>query len=90
MPFGLKNAGATYQRCMLKYFGDLIRETVETYLDDIIVKSKKAYQLMADLKKTLRNSEKTASNSTLKSAFLGSLGVCCSGSSSLRTASKPT
>jgi hypothetical protein len=41
MPFGLKNAGAIYQRCMLKCFGDLIRETVEAYVDDIVVKSKK-------------------------------------------------
>jgi hypothetical protein len=41
MPFGLKNAGATYQRYMLQYFGDLIGETVEAYVDDIVVKSKK-------------------------------------------------
>jgi hypothetical protein len=40
MPFGLKNAGATYQRCMIKCFGELIRETVEAYVDDIVVKSK--------------------------------------------------
>jgi hypothetical protein len=40
MPFGLKNAGATYQRCMLTIFGDLIRQTVEAYIDDIVVKSK--------------------------------------------------
>jgi hypothetical protein len=40
MSFGLKNAGATYQRCMLTIFGDLIRRTVEAYIDDIVVKSK--------------------------------------------------
>jgi hypothetical protein len=36
---------------MLKCFGDLIRETVEAYVDDIVVKSKKADQLVVDLKK---------------------------------------
>ena len=40
MLFGLKNAGATYQRCMLKCFGDLIGRTVEAYMDDIVVKTK--------------------------------------------------
>ena len=40
IPFGLKNVGATYQRCMLKYFGDLIRQTIEAYVDDIVVKTK--------------------------------------------------
>ena len=40
MSFGLKNAGATYKRCMLKCFGDLIERTVEAYVDDIVVKSK--------------------------------------------------
>jgi hypothetical protein len=49
MPFGLKNAGATYQRCMLTIFGDLIRQTVEAYVDDIVVKSKQADHLVADL-----------------------------------------
>ena len=41
MPFGLKNIGATYQRYMLKCFGDLIGRTVEAYIDDIVVKSKR-------------------------------------------------
>jgi hypothetical protein len=41
-PFGLKNTRATFQRCMLKCFGDLIGEAIEAYVDDIIVKSKKA------------------------------------------------
>ena len=40
MSFGLKNAGAMYQRCMLKCFRDLIGQTVEAYVDDIMVKSK--------------------------------------------------
>ena len=38
--FGLKNTGATYQCCMLNYFGDLIRHIVKAYVDDIVVKSK--------------------------------------------------
>jgi hypothetical protein len=37
---------------MLKCFSDLIRETIEAYVDDIVVKSKKVDQLMADLEKT--------------------------------------
>nr|CAN76858.1 hypothetical protein VITISV_001664 [Vitis vinifera] len=40
MPFGLKNADATYQRLMTKIFKPLIGHTVEVYIDDIVVKSK--------------------------------------------------
>ena len=49
MSFGLKNAGSTYQRCMLKCFGDLIGRTVEAYVDDIVVKTKQADHLVPDL-----------------------------------------
>ena len=52
MPFGLKNTGATYQRCILKCFGDLIGQTIEAYVDDIVVKSKRADQVIADLEQT--------------------------------------
>ena len=52
MPFGLKNAGATYKHFMLKCFGDLLGQTVEAYMDDIVVKSKWADQLIADLEQT--------------------------------------
>ena len=52
MPFGLKNARATYQRCMLRCFEDLIGRTIEAYVDDIAVKSKRADHLVADLKQT--------------------------------------
>ena len=52
MPFGVKSAGATYQRCMLKCFGDLIGQTIEVYVDDIVVKTKQADHLIADLEQT--------------------------------------
>ncbi|XP_021854133.2 uncharacterized protein [Spinacia oleracea] len=39
MPFGLKNAGATYQRAATTILHDLIHNTVEVYVDDMIVKS---------------------------------------------------
>ena len=54
MPFDLKNAGATYQRCMLQVFGDLIGKTVEAYVDDIMVKSRKTSGLMVNLDETFR------------------------------------
>ena len=40
MPFGLKNAGATYQRAMQYIFADMLHEEMEDYVDDIIVKSR--------------------------------------------------
>ena len=42
MPFGLKNAGATYQRLMNRMFKDLIGKSMEVYVDDMLVKSKTA------------------------------------------------
>ena len=52
MSFDLKNARATYQHCMLKCFRDLIRRTVEAYVDNIMVKSKWANRLVANLEQT--------------------------------------
>ena len=49
MPFGLQNAGATYQRCMLHIFGEHIGSTVEAYVDDIVVKSRLRGDLIQDL-----------------------------------------
>ena len=40
MPFGLKNADATYQRLTTKIFRPLVGRTVEVYIDDIVVKRK--------------------------------------------------
>jgi hypothetical protein len=54
MPFGLRNAGATYQRCMNHVFGEHISRTVEAYVDDIVVKTKKASDLLSDLETTFK------------------------------------
>ncbi|RVW23216.1 Retrovirus-related Pol polyprotein from transposon 17.6 [Vitis vinifera] len=40
MPFGLKNAGATYQRAATTLFHDMMHRDVEVYVDDMIVKSR--------------------------------------------------
>ena len=39
MPFGLKNAGATYQRAVTALFHDMMHKEVEVYVDDMMVKS---------------------------------------------------
>ena len=54
MPFGLKNAGATYQRLMDHVFHDMIGRNVEVYVDDIVVKSDSGKQHIADLKEVFQ------------------------------------
>ena len=51
MSFGLKNAGATYQRAMVTLFHDMIHKEIEVYVDDIIAKSKKEDDHVAVLRK---------------------------------------
>ncbi|XP_051145218.1 uncharacterized protein LOC127261085 [Andrographis paniculata] len=51
MPFGLKNAGATYQRAMQKIFDDMLHKNVECYVDDLVVKSKRKEDHLQDLRK---------------------------------------
>ncbi|KAL0453712.1 UNVERIFIED_CONTAM: hypothetical protein Slati_1349300 [Sesamum latifolium] len=53
IPFGLKNAGATYQRLVDKIFRPQIGRNVQVYVDDILVKSKKAEKHVKDLEETL-------------------------------------
>ncbi|XP_028117463.1 uncharacterized protein K02A2.6-like [Camellia sinensis] len=61
MPFGLKNAGATYQRVMTAVFHDMLHYKVEVYMDDLVVKSTKANRHLYDLEKDFSVAANSAS-----------------------------
>ena len=50
MPFGLKNAGSTYQRMMTKMFKSQLGKNIEIYIDDMVVKSKMVSEYLGDLR----------------------------------------
>src|SRR4051812_31897878 len=52
MPFGLKNAGATYQRMMQACLRDQIGRNFQFYMDDIVIKTYSASTLLDDLCET--------------------------------------
>ena len=52
MPFGLKNAGATYQRLVNRMFSRPIGRNMEVYVDDMVVKSKEENTHLDDIKET--------------------------------------
>ena len=52
MPFGLKNAGATYQRLVNYMFSHQIGRNMEVYVDDMLVKSKEEANHLYSLKET--------------------------------------
>ncbi|KAK0579910.1 hypothetical protein LWI29_033406 [Acer saccharum] len=52
MPFGLKNAGATYQRLINKMFARQIGRNMEVYVDDMLTKSITADRHTDDLRET--------------------------------------
>jgi hypothetical protein len=52
MSFGLKNAGATYQRAIQMCFDDQLYRNVEAYVDDVVIKTRNSDDLIADLEET--------------------------------------
>jgi hypothetical protein len=55
MPFGLRNAGATFARLVYKVLGSQLGRNVEAYVDDNVVKSRKAFDHASDLQETFDN-----------------------------------
>uniref|UniRef100_A0A2N9HCS7 Uncharacterized protein n=1 Tax=Fagus sylvatica TaxID=28930 RepID=A0A2N9HCS7_FAGSY len=58
MPFGLKNAGATYQRAMVTLFHNMIHHEIEVYMDDMIAKSRTVQDHLTDLRKLFQRLKK--------------------------------
>jgi hypothetical protein len=55
MTFGLKNTGATYQKAIQKCLKSRTGRNIEAYVDDVVVKTTKEDQLIADLVETFTN-----------------------------------
>jgi hypothetical protein len=75
MPFGLKNAGATYQRMMQNCLGSQIGRNIQVYIDDVVITMRREESLINDLKETFNNLDryKLKLNST-KCSFGVSVG----------------
>ncbi|PKI61416.1 hypothetical protein CRG98_018190 [Punica granatum] len=58
MPFGLKNAGATYQRAMVTLFHDMMHKEIKVYVDDMIAKSKEGEDRLVNLKRLFERLKK--------------------------------
>nr|GEX91592.1 reverse transcriptase domain-containing protein [Tanacetum cinerariifolium] len=54
MPFGLKNARATYQRLVDKVFQKQIGRNLEVYVDDLIIKSSTEHEIIRDIEETFK------------------------------------
>ncbi|KAM6547440.1 hypothetical protein CsatB_019116 [Cannabis sativa] len=54
MPFGLCNAPATFQRCMMSIFSDMIENTMEVYMDDLTVFGKSFDACLLNLEAVLK------------------------------------
>jgi len=53
MPFGLRNAGATFQRCMDTAFSQQIGRNLQVYIDDLVAKTKEGFSHTDDLEEIL-------------------------------------
>jgi hypothetical protein len=64
MPFGLKNAGATYQRMMQNCLRSQIGCNIQVYIDDVVITTRKEESLISDLTETFDNLNRYKLNPT--------------------------
>ncbi|GJS38676.1 reverse transcriptase domain-containing protein [Tanacetum coccineum] len=58
MPFGLKNASATYKRLVDKAFDSQVGRNIEVYIDDLVIKSYTEAEMLRDIEETFRTLRK--------------------------------
>nr|GEY70909.1 reverse transcriptase domain-containing protein [Tanacetum cinerariifolium]GEZ12227.1 reverse transcriptase domain-containing protein [Tanacetum cinerariifolium] len=84
MPFGLKNAGATYQRLVDKAFDCQIGWNIEVYVNDLVVKSYTEAEMLRDIDETFRtlrkinmklNPKKSSNNEAEYKALIAGLRI---------------
>ncbi|GKC00054.1 reverse transcriptase domain-containing protein, partial [Tanacetum coccineum] len=73
MSFGLKNAGATYQRLVDKAFKKQVGQNLEVYVDDLVIKSHTEAKLLRDIEETFRTLRKINMKLNLKKCTFGAV-----------------
>ncbi|GKF00543.1 reverse transcriptase domain-containing protein [Tanacetum coccineum] len=81
MPFGLKNARATYQRLVDKVFSHQIGRNLKAYVDDMVIKSTSEEEMLRDIQETferfrsinMKLNPKKCSFNVKEGPFLGNL-----------------
>jgi hypothetical protein len=58
MSFGLKKAGATYQRAIQLCLADQLHRNIETYVDDVLIKTRSHDEFIPDLEETFNSLHK--------------------------------
>jgi hypothetical protein len=58
MSFGLKNAGTMYQQTIQLCFADQLHRNVKAYMDDVVIKTRKHDDFIADLEETFNSLRK--------------------------------
>ncbi|GKA49108.1 reverse transcriptase domain-containing protein [Tanacetum coccineum] len=70
MSFGLKNAGATYQRLVDKVSSHQIGRNLKAYVDEMVIKSTSKKEMLKDIQETFeRNEKETSANFLVETPF---------------------
>ncbi|GJT08342.1 reverse transcriptase domain-containing protein [Tanacetum coccineum] len=73
MPFGLKNADATYQQLVDKAFYSQVIQNIEVYVDDLVIKSYTEAEMLRDIEETFRTLHKINMKLNLKKCTFGAV-----------------